>query len=96
MADEGFTGKGFLWRWGLCLILVLATFNPSGFSYYAWVFGGEGGLALKALTDIVLLIAYMFIVHVTWRVLGTRRGGSLRCLVHGCDLGAGGLRPAVP
>jgi hypothetical protein len=30
MAEDGFSGKGFLWRWALCLVLV--TFNPSGLS----------------------------------------------------------------
>ncbi|MBT4740519.1 MAG: hypothetical protein HOO09_09060, partial [Rhodospirillaceae bacterium] len=55
MADDGFSGKGFLWRWGLCLVLVLATFNPSGFSYYAWVMGGGDALPMKVLTGIVLL-----------------------------------------
>lgn len=70
MADDGFSGKGFLWRWALCVVLVLVTFNPSGLSYYAWVFGGEGSLALKALAGIVLLIVYVFIVHATWESLG--------------------------
>ena len=67
MAEDGFSGKGFLWRWALCLVLV--TFNLSGLSYYAWAFGGEGSLALKALAGIVLLIAYVFIVHATWESL---------------------------
>ncbi|NKB42919.1 MAG: hypothetical protein GKS03_01450 [Alphaproteobacteria bacterium] len=70
MADDGFSGKGFLWRWGLCLVLVLVTFNPTGFSYYAWVMGGGGALPMKVLTGIVLLAAYAFIVHATWESLG--------------------------
>lgn len=70
MSEGGFSGTGFLWRWVLCLALVMVTFNPSGLSYYAWVFGGEGGLALKALAGIVLLIVYVFVVHATWESLG--------------------------
>ena len=70
MAEDGFTGKGFLWRWALCLFLVLATFNPSGFSYYAWVMDSGGAFPLKVLTGIVLVAAYAFVVHATWESLG--------------------------
>lgn len=71
MADGGLTGQGFLWRWALCLVLVMATFNPSGFSYYAWVVGGGGeSLPLKALAGIVLIAAYAFVGHATWESLG--------------------------
>lgn len=70
MAEGGLTGQGFLWRWGLCLVLVLATFNPSGFSYYAWIMGGGGSLPLKVLGGIVLLAAYAFVLHATWESLG--------------------------
>lgn len=70
MAVDSFSGNGVLWRWGLCLVLVLATFNPSGFSYYAWVMGGGGALPMRVLTGIVLLAAYAFVVHATWESLG--------------------------
>ena len=70
MAVDSFLGNGVLWRWGLCLVLVLATFNPSGFSYYAWVMGGGGALPMRVLTGIVLLAAYAFVVHATWESLG--------------------------
>jgi hypothetical protein len=35
----------FLWRWAAALVLVFATYNPTGTSYFHWVkaaFGGEG------------------------------------------------------
>ena len=32
-----FTGASFLWRLAASLILVLATYNPAGFSYYHWL-----------------------------------------------------------
>lgn len=71
MAAQGLTGQGFLIRWVLCLILVLVTFNPTGFSYYGWVMGGGGeGLPLKALVGIILFAAYAFIGHATWESLG--------------------------
>jgi|DEB0MinimDraft_10_1074344.scaffolds.fasta_scaffold185167_2 hypothetical protein len=71
MADGGITGKGFLWRWALCLVLVLITFNPSGFSYYNWVVGGGAeSLPIKALAGIVLFAAYAFVGHATWESLG--------------------------
>ena len=70
MAVDSFLGNGVLWRWGLCLVLVLATFNPSGFSYYAWVMGGGGALPMRVLTGIVLLATYAFVVHATWETLG--------------------------
>ena len=31
--------SGFLGRWILALVLVLGTYNPTGFSYVGWVFG---------------------------------------------------------
>lgn len=70
MSEGGLTGKGFLWRWALCLFLVLATFNPSGFSYYAWIMGGGGALPLKVLSGIVLVAMYAFVLHATWESLG--------------------------
>lgn len=71
MSEGGLTGKGFLWRWVLCLVLVMVTFNPSGFSFYGWVVGGGAeSLPLKALAGIVLLAAYAFVGHATWESLG--------------------------
>ncbi len=71
MSEGGLSGQGFLWRWVLCLVLVMATFNPTGFSYYAWVVGGGmESLPLKALAGIVLFAAYAFIGHATWESLG--------------------------
>jgi hypothetical protein len=83
MAQSSFTFGSFLVRWALALILVFATFNPSGYSYYHWVLpmlseaqaggGGESGatnLALKALAGIVLLIGYVVYLRATWRSIG--------------------------
>lgn len=70
MSNDGITGKGFLWRWLLCMALVMATFNPSGFSYYAWIIAGGGSLPVKVICGIVLVAAYAFVVHATWESLG--------------------------
>jgi hypothetical protein len=70
MANGGLSGAGFLWRWLLCLALVMATFNPSGVSYYAWIIGGGGSLPLKVLSGIILVAAYTFVLHATWESLG--------------------------
>ena len=70
MANGGLSGKGFLWRWLLCLVLVMATFNPSGVSYYAWIIGGGGSLPLKVICGIALVAAYAFVLHATWESLG--------------------------
>lgn len=68
--DRGFGWGGFLWRWLLCLVLVLLTFNPTSISYYGWVVHGEGLLALKVLAGVVLLIVFAFVGHATWESLG--------------------------
>src|SRR5438552_2677326 len=34
---ETFGIQGFLIRWMMAMFLVLATFNPSGYSYYHWI-----------------------------------------------------------
>ena len=48
---------GFLGRWALALVLVLGTYNPTGFSYVGWVFGenSEFGPAM-AVVGLLLLI----------------------------------------
>lgn len=51
--------------------LVLATFNPSGLSYYHWLVGGEEGLtALKAFVGAVLLSGWVLGVRASFASLG--------------------------
>jgi len=48
--------SGFAIRWLWCALLVFATFNPTGYSYYHWVTEpNTGAVSLKVLVGIVLL-----------------------------------------
>ncbi|MDX1606618.1 MAG: DUF6524 family protein [Candidatus Competibacterales bacterium] len=76
MARQAFGIGGFLWRWALALLLVLATFNPQ-YSFVQWVMGsigGDGGqatMALQVLVGLVLLIGYIIFFRATFRSIGT-------------------------
>lgn len=73
MARSKFTFGDFMWRWGLALVLVLATFNPM-YSYTQWVMNGFSGnqatLALQVLIGLVLLIGYIIFLRATFRSIG--------------------------
>ena len=71
MANRSFDAGSFLVRWVVALFLVLATFNPTSFSYFNWIVNQESGqLPLKALAGIVLLILYVIFIRATWRSIG--------------------------
>lgn len=70
--DIGF--MGLLWRIVAPLVLVLATYNPSGHSFYHWFSGalsaGElGGVHFLAL--VLLLIGWSILLIATWNSLDT-------------------------
>jgi hypothetical protein len=68
---ESFGIQGFLIRWIMAMFLVLATFNPSGYSYYHWVADLENGdWVLKLLVGVVLAILYATFGLATQRSLG--------------------------
>ena len=55
---------GFAWRIGFALALVLATFNPSGFSYFHWVSGTFPSFTpAQVVLGSALLILWIFL----WR-----------------------------
>lgn len=63
----------FLWRWAAALVLVFATYNPSGTSYFHWVkeaFGGEGLDALHYFVGVVLIAGWTVFIIATERSLG--------------------------
>jgi hypothetical protein len=63
----------FLWRWAAALLLVFATYNPSGKSYFHWVkasFGAEGLQALHYFTGVVLVAGWAVFLIATERSLG--------------------------
>ena len=69
--SESFGIQGFLIRWIMAMFLVLATFNPSGYSYYHWVTDLENGdWVLKLLVGVVLAILYATFGLATQRSLG--------------------------
>lgn len=71
MAHAPFSWPNFFLRWISALILVFATFNPTAYSYYAWVTDPLGGqVPLKALAGVVILIVYIIFLRATWRSIG--------------------------
>ncbi|HXA35451.1 MAG TPA: DUF6524 family protein [Steroidobacteraceae bacterium] len=63
---------GVIGRFLASLILVLATFNPTGVSFVHWIGGNFPKLApLQLVTGIALLGLWLFVLHATWRSLGT-------------------------
>ena len=68
---ESFGIQRFVTRWLAAMFLVLATYNPSGYSYYHWVSGLDiGNWMLKLLVGIVLAILYATFGLATQRSLG--------------------------
>ena len=62
---------GFLGRWIFALVLVLGTYNPSGFSYVTWVLEEETTFGpVVAIAGLVLLIGWIFCVKTTFDALG--------------------------
>lgn len=71
MANRPFNAIGFLQRWAAALVLVLVTYNPTGYSFLHWVRGPwEESLPLKVLAGIVLAILYIIFMRATWRSIG--------------------------
>ena len=71
MAEKGFTGQSFLWRLLFAVLLVGATYNPEGYSYYHWAladfstFGPE-----QSVVGVLLLIGWVIYLRATLRSLG--------------------------
>lgn len=71
MAMPSFTSKSFLIRWGVALVLVLGTFNPTNYSYYHWLSDENWDITpLKVLAGLAILICYVIYLRATWRSLG--------------------------
>ena len=70
---QSFGLKDFLWRWGLALVLVLATVNPSGWSWLHWArtaFDGDGLGPVHYFTGVILLAGWAMLIVATHRSLG--------------------------
>ena len=63
---------GFAWRLAFALALVLATFNPSGFSYFHWVSGNFPSFTpAQVVLGIALLILWIFFWRSMMQAVGT-------------------------
>ena len=68
---ESFGIQRFVTRWLAAMFLVLATYNPSGYSYFHWVSELDiGNWVLKLLVAVVLGILYATFGLATRRSLG--------------------------
>ncbi|MDH5473715.1 MAG: DUF6524 family protein [Gammaproteobacteria bacterium] len=75
MTEHRFTWKSFWLRLGFALILVYATYNPSGYSFFHWaedvIFGENTDLTPAfAMFGVVLLIGWTVYIRATLRSLG--------------------------
>ncbi len=72
MARNSFSFGNFFIRLFFALILVLSTYNPSGYSFYDWILKGMefGFEPLMALAGISLLIGWVVYVKATMDSLG--------------------------
>ena len=71
MATPGISWGGVIWRLALALVLVLMTFNPSGYSFYHWLLVAQVDIAAKALVGVALLIGWVVCLRTAFVALGT-------------------------
>jgi hypothetical protein len=78
MARRGISPAGLLGRMLGALVLVYATFNPTGHSYFHWVVAPligmgaptGGSSALKFLAGVLLVIGWVVVLQATRRSIG--------------------------
>jgi len=71
MAVQRFTFSSFLARFVAALVLVFATYNPSGYSFFHWARDSYPPFdPLVALAGVVLLIGWVMFIRATMRSLG--------------------------
>lgn len=84
MAATHLTWGGFSLRWLFALLLVLCTYNPSGYSFVDWVVrNGNGALVYKVILGIVLIIGWAIYLRATKNSLGPV-GAGLAAALFGC------------
>jgi hypothetical protein len=63
---------GLIGRFLASLLLVLATYNPTGYSFVNWIGGNFPHVQpVQAVVGLALLALWIFFPHATWRSLGT-------------------------
>lgn len=61
-----FTASSFLIRWIFALLLVFATYNPSGYSYVSWVWDEQTEFGpVVAIAGLLLLIGWLIFLRAT-------------------------------
>jgi hypothetical protein len=71
MAANSISWSGAALRVVLVTVLVLATFNPSGWSFYHWMSSPPTGItAVKAFAAVVLLIGWVICLRAAYVALG--------------------------
>ncbi len=73
MAGNQFNFGSFVVRWVFALILVFASFNPSGYSFFHWLKSAvetQAFTPLMAFSAIVLLIGWIVYIRATITSLG--------------------------
>ena len=71
MAQASFSFQQVVLRWCAASFLVLATYNPSGSSYYHWLTNlSDHRWSLKVLVGVVLLILNLTFMFATFRSMG--------------------------
>lgn len=71
MAVQGISWSGVLVRLMLALVLVLATYNPTGYSFYHWISAPPTGVtAVKAFASVVLAIGWIVCLRTAYVALG--------------------------
>jgi hypothetical protein len=70
---KSFGFMDFLWRWALALVLVLASYNPSGWSWFHWgqsAFSGDGLGPVHYFSGVILVAGWTVFIVATQRSLG--------------------------
>lgn len=71
MAESGISWAGVGIRFFVALVLVFATYNPEGVSYFHWgIMEFKAITALKAFLGVVLLIGWVIFIRATINSLG--------------------------
>tara|TARA_R110002096_G_scaffold183080_12_gene360964 strand:- start:8028 stop:8447 length:420 start_codon:yes stop_codon:yes gene_type:complete len=66
-----FTASSFFIRFVIALVLVFASYNPNGFSYYHWVIRDISAFSpMMGLIGLTIIIAWAIYIRATLRSLG--------------------------
>jgi hypothetical protein len=71
VAVRGISWSGVVVRLVLAMVLVLATYNPCGYSFYHWISAPPAGItAVKAFASVVLAIGWIVCLRTAHVALG--------------------------